>query len=208
MKLKIKKQIVCLTGMLVFCFCACGKKTDIYLETYEDVDTENIEEISGLSEQEKSQTEEGLLKQSDCYVYICGAVANPGVYTLPEGSRIYEVIELAGGLTEEAEATLLNQAERVTDGMMLRVYTKAEAEELSPLQSGNGNEADSDTRININTAGASELMSLPGVGSAKAEAILSYRDANGTFSSVEELMNVPGIKEGVFEQIKAYIRVN
>lgn len=208
MKLKIKQQLLAFAGMIAFCFCACGKSTDIYFEAYGDTDLEITETASELSAQEKGQTGEELTEQRDCYVYICGAVANPGVYMLPEGSRIYEVIALAGGLTEEADPTLLNQAERVTDGMMLRVYTKAEAKELSIVQDNSETAESSDLRININTAGASELMSLPGVGSAKAEAILSYRDANGAFKSVEELMNVPGIKEGVFQQMKEYIRVN
>lgn len=203
MKLKIKKQSFCLFGMLVLCFCACGKNTDVYLEAYGSDEAESTETSSELSKQEKN-----LTQQDDCYVYICGAVANPGVYMLPEGSRIYEVIALAGGLTEEAEETLLNQAERVTDGMMLRVYTKAEAEELSVIQESGETAETSDSRININTAGASELMSLPGVGSAKADAILSYRETNGAFASIEELMNVPGIKEGVFQQMKEYIRVD
>lgn len=95
------------------------------------------------------------------YVYICGAVANPGVYQVPSGSRVYEVIGQAGGLLEEAGADCINQAEYVTDGQMIKILTREEmAQDLS-------NEAAADTsiedeKVNINTADSALLMTLPG----------------------------------------------
>ena len=204
-----KIRIACLLCLLVL--SACGRDTDIYLEEYREsalvtepaeVDTaENAEIIdTGNDNTEAEHT---------CYVYICGAVVRPGVYALPEGSRIYEGIEAAGGMTEEADDTLVNQAELVTDGMMIRIYTETEAESLSGALDGalSGKEY-TDGRVDINSAGVAELMTLPGIGSAKAEAIVAYREEYGTFLSIEDLMNIPGIKEGVFRQIREHIKVN
>ena len=126
-------------------------------------------------------------------VYVCGAVVNPGVYEVSEGSRVYDVVCMAGGLTDEADATAVNQAENVYDGQMIFLPTEAQIIE--------------DTRVNINTASLEELMTLSGIGQAKAEQIIVYRNTNGDFSSVEEIMNVDGIKEGLYNRIKDDIRV-
>lgn len=200
--MKNRKRIGCLLGLLILALCACGRNSDIYLEEYKEntqkTETEELLEVSGNEEE-----------STICYVYICGAVAKPGVYALPEGSRIYEVIQEAGGLTEDAEDTLVNQAEPVTDGMMIRIYTKEEAEangvEGSDTAGGSSN---GDDRLDINTASVTELMTLPGIGSAKAEAIVAYREEYGEFSSIEDLMKIPGIKEGIFRQMKEHIKVN
>lgn len=200
--MKNRKRIGFLLGLLILAVCACGRNSDIYLEEYEEstqkTETEELLEVSG-------DEEESTL----CYVYICGAVAKPGVYALPEGSRIYEVIQEAGGLTEDAEDTLVNQAEPVTDGMMIRIYTKDEAEANGVEGSGTaGGSSNGDDRLDINTASVTELMTLPGIGSAKAEAIVAYREEYGKFSSIEDLMKIPGIKEGIFRQMKEHIKVN
>ena len=209
--MKKSKKFGCMIGMLVLCLYGCGRNSEIYLEEYGEnrKETEQTAEVFAKQPADAdvcvSVTEE---KVSSCYVYICGAVALPGVYALPEGSRIYEVIELAGGLTSDAADTLINQAELITDGMMLRIYTEAEAKEQLGKQEVLEEALNADGRIDINTAGISELMSLPGIGGTKAEAILSYRRENGDFSSIEDLMKVPGIKEGTFQQLKEHIKVN
>ena len=193
-------------GILFWGICGCSQNTDIYLDKYE----ENVSEITEDVVEEVEQNSESISEelQQLCYVYICGAVVRPGVYALPQGSRIYEAIELAGGLSKEADDTFINQAEVVTDEMMIRVYTKEETEAIS-VNNTNQIESDmTDGRVNVNTASVSELMTLPGIGTAKAEAIVSYRKENGEFSDIEELMNVPGIKEGIFQQMKEHIKVN
>jgi len=203
--------LMVLMGML-----GCSRDSDIYLEEYgenepnvqvTESDTQVWEETDGASEQEESKD---TVENNLCYVYICGAVKQPGVYALPEGSRIYEVIEDADGLTADADETLVNQAEPVTDGMMVRIYTREEALAFAK-ENQNGEDTENqekDGRININTATITELMTLPGIGSAKANAIVSYRDEYGEFSSIEDLMKVPGIKEGIFRQMKEHIKVN
>lgn len=135
-------------------------------------------------------------------VYVCGEVKSPGVYELPEGSRIVDAVEVAGGMTEAASGTWLNLAEPVSDGQKIEVPSEAEASELEKEQQ----EAQSGL-VNLNTASAEELMTLTGIGESKAEAILSYREEHGGFEKPEELMEIPGIKEGVFEKIRDQVTV-
>lgn len=206
-----KNKILCYVCVVFLAFLtACDERSDIYLEA----DQEDTLETECLMSEEQEQVEAFETQTMEewllYYVYICGAVEHPGVYALPEGSRIYEVIQMAGGLTEEADESLTNQAEQISDGMMIQIYTKEEAAEAG-MKSVSGTAADRNTedgRININTAGVTELMTLPGIGASKAEAILAYRTEHGAFSSIEDLMNVSGIKEGTFLQMKEHIKVN
>ena len=202
-------RIACLLGLLML--SACGRDADIYLDEYGE--NAFVTEPADVDRAEKAETPDTMTDDTEaeriCYVYICGAVVHPGVYELPEGSRIYEVIEAAGGMTEEADNTLVNQAEPVTDGMMIRIYTEAETESLDGASDVVlSDRMHTDGRVDINSAGIAELMTLPGIGSAKAEAIVAYREEYGAFLSIEDLMNIPGIKEGVFRQIREHIKVN
>lgn len=135
-------------------------------------------------------------------VYVCGAVASPGVYELPEGSRVYEALEQAGGLTKDAAQTAVNQAQRLTDGQMLAIPTVEEAAEQSAKQ-----QSAQDGLVNINTADAQELKTLPGIGDAKAAGIIAYREAHGAFRSIEEIKNIEGIKDGVYAKLQDCIKV-
>lgn len=132
-------------------------------------------------------------------VYVCGAVNAPGVYTLPAGSRVYEAVRMAGGLSDEADERAVNQAELLTDGRQVTIPTKAEV--LKEEEGAAGGP------VNINTAGVSELMRLSGVGESRAKDIIAYRKEHGAFSVPEDIMKVPGIKEAVFEKIKDDITV-
>ena len=136
----------------------------------------------------------------DIYVYICGNVCDPGVYRAEKGSRIYQIVELAGGLTDEADINSINQAAECSDGEM--IYIPAVGEDPEPVVYGTN-----DTRININTADAGELQEISGIGSSRAQDIISYRENNGKFTSVEDIMKVPGIKQGMYDKIKDQIRV-
>lgn len=147
-------------------------------------------------------------------VFVCGQVAEPGVYELPAGSRIYQAVEEAGGMLETADETYVNQAQYLEDGQ--RIYIPSVEEVASgqvetggeePSGAGLSGEADSDSRVNINTASKEELMTLSGIGEKKAEAIIQYREASGGFQTTEELMQVEGIKEGTFEKIKEDIKI-
>lgn len=152
-------------------------------------------------------------------VYLCGEVVNPGVYLLDAGSRLYQAVELAGGLTDQARAEAVNLARVLTDSEQIYIPNVSEAVSQTEGSQANGlsgtasaetlvrNEVVSDFPVNINQATVSDLMKLPGIGQVKAEAIVTYREANGSFSSIEEIKNVPGIKEAAFEKIKGLITV-
>ena len=164
-----------------------------------------IEQKSG----EQNTSEEGVSKESEVRhicIFITGCVKNPGIYELLEGARLYEAVELAGGFTEEASQDCLNLAAYIKDGDKITVYSKEEAEKSSV---GNVEQSDMTDRgyVNINTADKKTLMTLPGIGESKANAILSYREENGMFSSIEDIMNISGIKQGAFDKIKNLITI-
>lgn len=147
-------------------------------------------------------------KEADDWVcvYVCGAVKTPGVYELASDARVYEAIASAGGVRDDAAGEALNQARIVTDGERICIPTKEELEKgiVDGGEAPQVTEADvkDEGKININTADKEALKTLPGIGDAKADSIISYREANGPFQSIEDLMNVEGIKEGVFHKIE------
>ena len=165
------------------------------------------------SEQKDQQTDREKLQI--CYVHICGAVKQPGVYELTADSRLFEAIQMAGGLTEEAADQALNQAELIEDGSRIYVPTKEEVKagmdngDTLTQNEDNAEKAGStsDGKVDINTAEKNELMTLPGIGEAKADAIVRYREEHGAFQKIEDLMEVEGIKEGVFQKVKDQIKV-
>lgn len=147
-------------------------------------------------------------------IYVCGAVNAPGVYELSVGSRAADAVEAAGGMREDAQSDVWNLAQEVVDGQQIRIPyigEEASAENMNQgaegSETGNADASGAGGRININTADAKELMTIPGIGQAKADSIINYRQERGAFSSVEEIMQIEGIKEGVFEKIKEYICV-
>lgn len=155
------------------------------------------EEMSTKLDTEQASTQ----SQEDVYVYVCGHVRQPGVYCLKAGSRICEAISLAGGILEDGRAEALNQAQPVADGQTLYVPGIDEEQEEG------GSEDFEDGLVDINKAAKEELMTLPGIGESKALSIIQYREEHGLFESVEELMEIPGIKEGIFNKIKNSIKV-
>lgn len=186
--------------------------------TQEDLEIsgENVTEICTEQSSEKMQipleetgaiqTEEAVLLYAD----ICGAVQTPGVYELEEGARIFQLIEKAGGLRQDADLASVNQAERVTDGMKVRIYTKEEAASLPQQisESSAASDAPAQTaKININSADLSQLIQLSGIGESRAADIIAYRTEHGRFLTIEEIMNVSGIKESTFRKIKDQIVV-
>ena len=149
-------------------------------------------------------------------VYLCGEVKQPGVYILENGSRLYQAIEAAGGLTDEAQAEAVNLARVLSDSEQIRIPNVSETTASSIPQTADilpssGAESSGSSLqtglVNINQASVSELMQLPGIGQVKAEAIVQYRTSNGSFASIDEIKNVPGIKEAAFEKIKGMITV-
>lgn len=167
------------------------------------------------------------MQQAMIYVDVCGAVANPGVFQLAAGSRVFQAIEAAGGYLPEAALTCVNRAGVLTDGQQLYILTQEEMErqgldpaEMSGASDGQMNgsagtgqntgmnaQVQQDNRININTADEAQLTTLTGIGATRAQAIIAYREENGSFAAIEDIMNVQGIKEGTFAKIKDEIVV-
>ena len=167
------------------------------------------------------------MQQAMIYVDVCGAVANSGVFQLAAGSRVFQAIEAAGGYLPEAALTCVNRAGVLTDGQQLYILTQEEMErqgldpaEMSGASDGQMNgsagtgqntgmtaQVQQDNRININTADEAQLTTLTGIGATRAQAIIAYREENGPFAAIEDIMNVQGIKEGTFAKIKDEIVV-
>ena len=141
-------------------------------------------------------------------VYLVGEIARPGIYEVSPGTYLYELVELAGGLTPMAAADRINLVFRIEDSRLLRIDSKDEAASL-PAQIGNTTGGlESKGKTNINTASETELDTLPGIGPTTARAIISFRQGNGPFREIEEIMNVPGIKQSRFDAIKDSITVS
>ena len=204
--------------------------TDLASETSPD-----STESEGISKKkaEITESDQSLAIQQPVsrtiYVDVCGAVVNPGVYELSLDSRVFQAIEKAGGYLPGAAASYLNRARSLYDGQQIYVPTQEEVDSQTiPLtqdetaqdgvvQAGTAQTADNTAdgtettqagqRINLNTADVSQLSTLTGVGESKALAIIAYREENGPFTSIEDIMNVPGIKEGTYEKIKDKIAI-
>lgn len=140
-------------------------------------------------------------------VYVCGAVRAPGVVRLPAGSRVADALELAGGATARADLTALNLAARLSDGQQVLVPQAAAAGAPAAAAPAAGTAASGGGLVNINTASVEELDTLQGIGPVTAQKIVDYRTANGGFSSIEEIKNVPGIGEAKFAAIRDAITV-
>lgn len=155
--------------------------------------------------QEKMSAVSTSLKESKIYVYICGQVKHPGVYQFSKDARIVSAVEAAGGLTSKASPDSINQAQKMKDGQQIYVPSKNEdGQKDSSRKEGAESEIG---KININTAGKEELMSLPGIGEAKAQLIIAYREEHGPFSNTEDIMKIQGIKEGIYNKLKDDITI-
>lgn len=183
--------ILCVTMVgILLGFSGCGSKS--YLQT-KDESSESYQE-SSPGEKAKSVTE-------SCYVQVSGAVNKPGVYQLNAGSRVYQAIEKAGGLREDACATELNQARVLTDGEMIYISTIEESQKQTSTESDDG-------KVDINTATVAELTELPGIGETRAQTIVEYRESNGLFSCPEDIKNVSGIGDSLYGRMAEKIKVD
>lgn len=211
-RMKIRRMMVLLClfipGGLLGCSDSKESQQTELVEVQEECQTED--KRAGKAEQEADAP---VQEEKKCYVHVCGAVNSPGVYELKADSRLYEAIALAGGLTEQAAGEALNQAQKVEDGSRIYVPDKEEyAAGTGDVSAAGKDTAKNDTsgedkKVNLNTATKEELMTLSGIGEAKASAIISYRESHGGFQKIEEMMQVEGIKDGVFQKVKDQIKV-
>ncbi|MDY0396740.1 helix-hairpin-helix domain-containing protein [Virgibacillus halophilus] len=156
-------------------------------------------ESSSSSLNEKEQLHQMIM------VDIKGSVVKPGVYEIAQDARVNDAIQLAGGFTKDADESQINLAQKVQDEMVIAVPLKNEDNNQTTVQAAM-NET-SEEKIHINQATQEELESLSGIGPSKANAILQYREENGMFQSVEELLEIPGIGEKTLENIRESIQV-
>lgn len=188
--MKERNRIFWVTISCLLCLCGCGgEQEQIFFAP---------QTAEATYEQGEPKEEADLHRQ--IVVHVCGAVCEPGVVSLPEGARAIDAIVLAGGMTAQADTDYLNLAEILADGVKLYVPTKEEVllwEETKSKAS----------LVNINTAQAEQLCSLPGIGESKATDIITYREKNGAFTCKEDIMKVPGIKNSLYEKIEELIIV-
>lgn len=193
----MKKQItyiVILAGMIGIIFFISKPRSDatsIIIESKPEV-----EELSVSLVEEESPTLYYI-------VDVKGEVKFPGIYELESYSRIHDVIQLAGGFTEDANEQVINLAEKIKDEMVIYVPNLSEEYTLNWKSISTSDS----TKISINQASEAQLQSLPGIGSTKAAAIVEYRTKNGSFKSIDELKKVTGIGEKTFESLEEFIEL-
>lgn len=220
-------MVVLIIGGLFLKYSLLMKKDQVYLvddfvleEEVDDLELENDEEVI-----------------ESVYVDIKGAVNQPGVYEIEASKKVIDVVQLAGGFAEQADTSLVNLAKKVSNEMVIIIYTSEEVKKAtegdaiakivdnqcvcpqikndacintdtsSNFSSSSSGEDSSTQKVNLNTATLEELQTLSGIGESKAKAIIEYRETNGFFQSIEELMEVSGIGESLYEKVKNNITV-
>lgn len=205
---------------LIFFWIFGGGDGDVVLETDENGDLPQTSESQDFESQDSSVM--GEAPEPVIYVDIGGEVCYPGVYEVAQGTRLFQVIEMAGGLKESAATDAINQAEQVSDGQKILIGS---TDESSPYYIGtdtgnqnSGNSGNSETggsvnmtedgvKVNINKATSEELQLIPGIGPSTAQKIIDYRQENGNFGKIEDLKNISGIGEKTFENMRDYIEI-
>lgn len=194
--------------LLIFLFVLSGCQKQDTTDALQDLQA--ADNSGTASEVPDSITEPAVLARA--FVYVCGAVQSPGVYELAADARVYEAITAAGGVTDDAAAAYVNQARVVEDGERIYIPNREEVSQKEGaipefIDDTLEPQKDSSGKVNINQAGLEELMSLTGIGETKARKIMEYREQNGSFGRIEDLMNVDGIKEGTYRKIEDRITV-
>lgn len=223
----MKKKILLFAAFIIICgLSGCGAETlDIVTEEITDTeeDTRSVSGDAGTAgekpEIQEPENREPEMQESASMdteedslfcVYVCGAVTQEGVYYLPAGSIKKDALDAAGGYGEKAARGFVNLAESVQDGEKIYFPTAEEMAGITPaddtVQDGKTETTASKT-VNLNTATKEELMTLPGIGESKALAIIKYREENQGFRSTDEIMQIDGIKEGVYNKIKDLISI-
>lgn len=217
------KYILTIVFIIIIIILSIHIKKKLNLTKYENIN--NYEEI--VIDEINSEKLDNKILEETCTIDIKGAVQKPGVYQILCNSTISDAINLSGGITEEADTSVINLAKKVTDEMVIIIYTHNEVANSNivdtvvkvidkecncPNIQNDGcinteiNETiGKNNLININTATIEDFEALPGVGESKAKMIIEYREKNGNFNSIEDLLNISGIGEKIYEQIKIYI---
>ena len=203
--IKEKKSICIIAGivLVIICIIVC------YIIENNDKSNENTsDEFVGIQQEENNQD---INQERNIIVHIIGEVRNPGIVEVVEGSRVKDVIEKAGGITELADISKVNLAYVVQDEQKIIIPNLEEKNDNNIFQfideSEEFIESESTSKVNINIATQSELEALTGIGPSMASKIVEYRKQNGKFKAIEDIKNVPGIGDSKFEAIKDEINV-
>lgn len=208
MNLQINKKwmiIICVSVLIVCCFYYFYAMEPMKSEVVkiEEMDMNEFEET--ISSNEKEPVDNGE-ERTSIVIDVKGAVLKPGVYEVPQDARVYEAIQEAGGLSEKADELSVNLASSLQDGMVVYIPIKGETKE-NPFISQNVAEDPSQKKVNINLATSEELQTLTGIGPSKAVSIISYREEQGPFTKIEDLLEVTGIGDKSFEKLREEITV-
>ena len=213
---KKQKIIISIVIIIIFSLFLIYVYQNLYVDDSEIILSNNINDVTlntnEIDVKEEKNNEEKVV------VHVIGEVNNPGVVTLPEGSRIIDAINKAGGKTEEADLSKINLAFIVEDGT--QIYIPRINENLNQvnlisdgagigviINDSNLEENELEVKVNINTANKEKLETLPGIGETTAQKIIDYREANGKFKTIEDIKNVNGIGEAKYESLKDKITV-
>ena len=170
------------------------------------------EDTSLPSSSQQRSEEKTDSSQEKIMVDVKGAVRQAGVYELPVGSRVYDAVQKAGGMTDEANSQSVNLAQKLEDESI--VYVAKNGEEVAPVASASGSgttggeKQSKDGKVNLNTATEAELQTISGIGQKRAQDIIAYREEKGKFQSVDELRNVSGIGQKTLEKLKEHVTVD
>jgi len=197
--------LLTLGGIYYFYVSDSATTSPVNTLSMEDKVQENVGEGGSTQSDNKPELPEKIM------VDVKGQIKRPGVYQANTGERVIDVISRAGGLTDKADQGMVNFAEHVKDEMIIYIPAKGEEGLSSPITSS-GNPSSSvgsqnEAKININKADETELQNLPGIGPAKAAAIIEYRNTSGPFKTVEDLKNISGIGDKTFEKLKDLIAI-
>lgn len=231
-------------GIFLVCFVVIGLAYLKVSLNKSKIISDNLEKESSLEKSDTDKEIDDKKDNSNYFVDIKGAVNLPGVYEMGKDTRVIDVVKSAGGLRDDANTSLINLSKKISDEMVIIIYTNMEvanalidknndalsnqyncpsvkneacnctsekstkntnSSSKNSESSSNNSDKKSSDKVNINTATEDELMSISGIGEAKAKAIISYREENGNFEKIEDIMNVSGIGQSLYDKIKENI---
>ena len=220
-KYRYRKQIV--IGIFILFLLVGGTILTIFMFQSDKKDKSDLVVSTATNSLKKKSKKENIEKYK---VDIQGEILTPGIYTLKSNSRVIDVIEMSGGLTENADTSVINLSKKITDEMVIIIYSKSEVKDFEKTKETekivqekcikkDENALKNDAcitdsvktsgKVSINTATKEELMTLTGIGDSKAEDIIKYREENGLFKTIEDIKNVSGIGDSLFAKIKENI---
>lgn len=220
-KYRYRKQIV--IGIFILFLLVGGTILTIFMFQSDKKDKSDLVVSTATNSLKKKSKKENI---ENYKVDIKGEILTPGIYTLKSNSRVIDVIEMSGGLTENADTSVINLSKKITDEMVIIIYSKSEVKDFKKTKETEKivqekcvkkdenalkndacitDSAKTSGKVSINTATKEELMTLTGIGDSKAEDIIKYREENGPFKAIEDIKNVSGIGDSLFAKIKENI---